>query len=286
MVGVNITVTDGTGYNDTYIREGLVRVPDLSSIWHYLYDTGQYKYNSSDLDDVSAQSTTQILTHIYGESGYAALSPALDCGRYDNTEDILNNSNPAIDYRYYCRRTSDSQEFAYRFKEYNTNDPQSIYPYVTDRAVHAYSGPCYVYNNVSKPILQQEDGNPTVLWNWTFSNDSYTSTIAYPTQLDALCGTTYVYRGADVPQRDATQRCGDRCIWIWAHKTRCPTMPSDPDPAFYQCPISISNVTNTSLAEHNIADDIARLAASAIALDGRKQNRPVGWASYQLYPIG
>ena len=63
-------------------------------------------------------------------------------------------------------------------------------------------------------------------------------------------------------------------------------MPSDPNPAFYQCPISISNVINANDTSHNISDSMARLAASAIALNGRKQYQPVGWALYQLYPIG
>ena len=287
LIAVKITITDGTSYNDTYVRNGLVRVPDLGCVWHYLYDAKQYSCNQN-LDDPSAQSTTQITMHSFGESGFEALSPALDCGSYTNTEDILNTSNPAIDYRYYCRRTLKQQEFAYRFKEYNLNDARGVYPYFTNRYIKASSGPCYVYDNVSAPEAQLQNNGQAVVFNWTFSNNTYESTIAYPTQLDALCGTTYIYRGADVPQRDASQRCGDsdRCIWIWAHKTRCPTMPSDPNPAFYQCPISISNVTNTNGTDHSISDSLARLAASSIALNGRKQYQPVGWASYQLYPIG
>ena len=287
MINVEIIVADGTGYNDTYVRNGTVRVPSLACVSHYLYDATRYICNQN-LDDPSGQSTTQITMHSYGESGYEALSPALDCGRYDSTADIINTSTPFIDYRYYCRRTPEHQEFAYRFKEYNLDDKQGVYPHFTNRYINASSGPCHVYTNISEPKAQLQNDKTAVVWNWTFSNSTYTSTIAYPTQLDALCGTTYIYRGADVPQRDNTQSCSDngRCIWIWAHKTRCPTMPSDPNPAFFQCPVSISNVTNANVPEHEISDSIARLAASAIALNGRKQYEPAAWASYQLYPIG
>lgn len=286
MINVEITVTDGTSYNDTYVRNGSVNVPDLGCVWHYLYDAKRYLCNQN-LDDTGGQSTTQILMHNFGESGFDTLSPALDCGSYDNAEDILNTSHSAIDYRYYCRRTPGQQEFAFRFKEYNMNDSPGIYPYFTNRYISASSGPCYIYDKISPPKAQLQNDGTAVVWNWTISNDTYTGTIAYPTQLDALCGTTYIYRGADVPQRDPTQRCddSDRCMWIWAHKTRCPGT-SDPNPAFYQCPISISSVVNATIPEHNISDSMARLAASGIALNGRKQYQPVAWASYQLYPIG
>ena len=157
MMSVKLGVTDGTSYNDTYITGGVVRVPDLSSVWHYNYDKGKYDSADQDLDSPGSQSTAQITMHSFGQSGYDTLSPALDCGRYDITTDILNTSTPKIDYRYYCRRTPEHEEFAYRFKEYNTDDLQGIYPHFTNRYITASSGPCIVYNVSSTTTNQRGD---------------------------------------------------------------------------------------------------------------------------------
>ena len=281
LLNVEVQVVDGTNYNDTYTQAGTVRVPDLSCYWHYVYDARHYQcgLNSS---DVSAQATTQVIAHDFGANGYGALTPSSDCGNYTDISQVLAST---WDHRYYCRRNADRPEFAFRFNEYNTDDNQSTYPYLTDRTITASSGPCTVYNQTSRRLLQLADGTKAV-WNYTYRslNGSITGSIIIPVQNEALSGTTYVYRGAKVPQNATTWACGNRCINMWAHKSPVPY--GDRSSLFYQCPITVGYVGNATQSAHYISDGIARLAASSIALQGRNQDGTDKWAQYQLYPIG
>ena len=128
------------------------------------------------------------------------------------------------------------------------------------------------------------------VWNYTYSNDTLTDTIAIPTTYEALDGTTYIYRDRDIPQRAMEYSCGPRCLWMWAHVSRGPSF-GNSRPIFYQCPITVFPVvsaTNAILPEHNVTDDMARLLAASIGLQGRKGlvNGWQGWKQYQLYTEG
>jgi hypothetical protein len=58
--------------------------------------------------------------------------------------------------------------------------------------------------------------------------------------------------------------------------------------AFYECPITISPVSNTTTDAQTISDSIARLAASAIGLQGRSALADGNefWTQFQFYPYG
>ena len=103
------------------------------------------------------------------------------------------------------------------------------------------------------------------------TNRTFYGSITIPVQVTAFEGTTYVYRGLNTPQGLITYSCGFQCIWMWAYKAAGHGDSS----TFYQCPISVSNVTEVpndmqaSNDTQKVSDGMARLAAASIAPQGR-----------------
>ena len=263
---------DGTNWNGTYIRADQVNASDLSCYYHHFYDMQTYFCDPS-------PETVQGIVHAYGEYSFGSLIEGNDCVKYTVIEDVLRSqTNP----RYYCRRTPGQQEFAYRFLEYNPQDHQRTYPHMTDRVITASAGQCYEYS-VSHVETRTVAGGK---WsNYTYTNETFSDSILLPVQTDTFDGTVYIYRGFKVPQNATNWSCGLRCIWMWAHKTVGPHDPS----TFYQCPVTVNPVQgglNDVLQDvHRISDDIARLAASSIGLQGGNSDPDVGWTQFQFYPI-
>ncbi|KAL8829650.1 MAG: hypothetical protein Q9191_001901 [Dirinaria sp. TL-2023a] len=264
LVNLTYSLDDGTDWNGTYTREGTVNVANLSCYFH------NQDCPSDDHEDI-----VQATAHAYGE-----VSSGTVCGPYNTTADILHSRN---DYEYYCRRTPGNQQFAYRFSEYNPRDLQRTHPHFTNRIVTASAGQCFQYSQVNLTLAPDLNGLMNA-WNYTFTNGSYTSSIRIPVNMEAVNGTAYVYRSAVIPQEAVTWSCGPRCMWLWAHKSFGAGEPS----TFYQCPITVSQVSNVTHPGQNITDGIARLAASAIGLQGRFVGSPPNrtWTQYQFYPFG
>lgn len=61
-------------------------------------------------------------------------------------------------------------------------------------------------------------------------------------------------------------------MWMWVFKAHNPKE----EPAFYQCPITISVVSNVTNVMQHVSNDVARTAAASIALQGR-------WAGTKIY---
>ena len=259
---------DGTNYDGTYVRGGQVNATNLTCYNHHTYDA--HTYSCDQRDEV-----VQGIVHLYGEYAFGSLSESNDCGNYTTVEDILRSrSNP----KYYCRRTPGRQEFAYRFLEYNPKDHQKTYPFLTNRTITASAGECYSYSLSGVDKGTSEGGR----WsNYTYSNGTFSGTILLPVQTDTFDGTVYVYNGFNPPQTETTYACGPRCIWMWAHKT---VGPSDRS-MFYKCPVTVNAVQNSSQDAHNVSNDIARLAASSIGLQGGNSDPEIGWVQFQFYPI-
>jgi hypothetical protein len=84
-------------------------------------------------------------------------------------------------------------------------------------------------------------------------------------------------------------------MWMWAFKALS-TNPFDQGQpmALYQCPITVSPVSDNGKEiddRHKVSDGMAKLAASAIGLQGRYANPPQlnntrVWKQYQLYTWG
>ena len=74
---------------------------------------------------------------------------------------------------------------------------------------------------------------------------------------------------------------------MWAYRN-----PSGEErPAFYKCPVNISDVINAQLPEHQISNDTVKVAAAAIALHGGYlgpifDDSRKDWISYQFYASG
>lgn len=268
LVNLTYSLDDGTDWNGTYTKPGTVNVTDLSCYHHLGGCPGE------DHEDV-----TQALAHTYGE-----LATDADCGLYNTTDDILKSK---YHYSYYCRTSPGQQEFAHRFSEYNPEDVQGTFPYFTNRIITASSGKCFEYKEVNHTVGPDLNGMHSA-WNYTFTNGSSTSNIMIPINMEAFNGTTYVYRGTTIPQKADMWSCGPRCMWMWAHKS-----PGAGDSSlFYQCPITVSQVSDITDPKQNLTDGMARLAASAIGLQGRFVNQKPGhqservWTQYQFYPFG
>ena len=216
--------------------------------------------------------TSQALAHAYGD-----LSLVSECGPYTEVSDVLKYKN---NYGYYCKRTRHQQEFAYRFSEYNPTDIQKVYPRLTNRTITASSGGCLEYSTV---------GGSTTLGNgdlvYKYKNDTYNGNITIPGQSVAIDGTTWIYRDTKTPQKADNYACGPRCIKIWAHKARG----HGENSTFYECPVTVNHVSNPIYDEQDVPDDVARLAAASIALQGRPSgsvNNVNVWTQYQLYAFG
>ena len=256
------------------MRLEAVNAANLSSYCHFVYDA--HKYNCEPTPE-----SLHGVVHAYGEYAYGSLHEGYDCVKYTTVGDIRRSrANP----KYYCRRTPGQQEFAYRFLEYNPIDHQRSYPFLTDRLITASAGLCYIYS-VSSVERGTDVGGK---WStYTYANKTFNSSILLPVSVDTFDGTIYIYRGFNVPQNATVWSCGSRCMWMWAHKTVAPNEPS----TFYQCPITVYPVQykysqETYLADaHQVSDDVARLAASSIGLQGGNSDPTVGWTQFQFYPV-
>lgn len=237
---------DGKDYNDTYVKSGTVKASNLTS-----YFRGNYPIGFED---------DQALAHSWGQS-----IKAQPCGKYEDIAEVYESHNNPF---YFCRRTKGKQEFAYRFKEYNNHDLEGTYPYFTNRVITASSGVCFQYTVLDTTRNYLDHGNQYS--DFSFSNSTYTSSISIPTLNEGWSATVYVYRGPDLPQITKVNSCGDRCLWIWAHRT---SVPDNNTSTFFQCPITISEVSNATTPPHSIPDSVARVAAASIALQGRWQGR-------------
>jgi len=260
LISLECTVDDGNNYNSTYTTNGSVRVPRLGC------------YYSGDICSKNPVSTG-ARAHAYGEM---TLSP--DCGRYSEIADILHSK---YEYPSYCRQ--DLLEFSYRFFEYNRDDTQEAFPHFTNRIITAACGDCIEYDQVG------DHGNvklgDTSAWNFTYTNNTINDSIAIPVASLGTGGTTYIYRDKNVPAEASTEAYGDRGLWMWAYKNA-----GGPEkPKFYQCPVTVSVVSNVTQPAHDLSDEVARVAVASIALQGQWHQgtlkHPI-WSQYQFYAMG
>ena len=208
--------------------------------------------------------------HLYGD-----MSRTAEEGSYDDISDVLQSEH---NYLLYHRTESYHQQVAYRFKEYNQKDTQRLYPFFTNRTFIAESANCSTYDEISA-----HDNNPT---NFTISKTGSTDKqwIVIPDVYLNPNGTTYIYQGFHDPVHAPWFSCGDRCVKMWAYKNP----PRQNATAFYECSVAISIVANASEPQHAIPDDMAKLAAAAIALGGQIKGLPnnLNNRQYRFYALG
>ena len=207
--------------------------------------------------------------------------PIFKRGTYDHIQDVVKSPD---NYGYFCRNTPG--ECAYRFVEYNPDDEQRTYPLFTNRTITASTGECFTYQETEQPTQVKDTSGIADALEFKFSNGTVHDSIIIPQQLGGIDSTTYIYRGIDLPQDTKKFSCGDRCIWMWAHKSPG----SGENSTFYQCPITIGTVSNLNSDTQIVPDSIAKLAASSIALQGRWAVNGTSpqriWTQFRFYPFG
>ena len=276
VIGLTYSADSGTDWQGTYPQAGLVNASDL----------GCYSDNKSPCPSeigIPEHEVEQIIAHSLGEMAQNSA-----CRTYNDLSEVYeSDANPL----YWCNQNPGRQEFAYRFTEVNPVDTIRVYPRLTNRVITAASSRCYQYNiDTSSGVKVNDLNGDLAAYNWSYSNGTVNGSITIPTTYSAFDSTTYVYRGTNIPQLETQQACGSRCMWMWAYRARS-TFPQDSgqEMAVFQCPITISEVSNTTNATQEISDGMAKLAAASIALQGRfvglNQTTQV-WTQYQLYPWG
>ena len=237
-------------------------------------------------DDCPSQITTDALAHSYGDLTLAADSrQTSDCGYFTDVASVISSQE---NFRYYCRRNTTVHGFAYRFNEYNPDDTQKSYPHFTDRVISASSGECNEYSQVGIPeptaVGDTNSLNYISAMNFTYTNNLTSGSIVIPTSALGDEGTTYIYRGMKLPAKAITYGYGDRGIWMWAYRNPG----REQDSRFYECPVSISAVSNVVNPKHNITNEVAREAAASIALQGqwRGPGEDPDYRQWQWYAEG
>lgn len=247
MISLTYTIDDGNDYNTVYRRPGNTSVTNLLC----------YGVNGT---DCPSSITAQALAHAYGQT-ILGTPP----GGYDQ---LSTTKNPNEDYPYYSRvsRNGDeaNQEFAYRFKEYNPKDRFQAYPLFTNRIIRASSGECIEYPELPDERKDDKIGEISAT-KFTYQNGSSNGTITIPISNQGREGTTYIYNGFHQPDSADLQRCGDRCLLMWAYRNDG----SKEKSTFFRCPITVSEVSNTTRDEQKISEGLARIAAASISLQGQ-----------------
>lgn len=257
LINLEVTVDDGHDQNGAYHRSGK---PLVSKIDCYYSNT-----------TCPGAVPRHALAHAYGD-----MTLATPRGYYN---DIPNTKQ---DFQVWRRR--DLSQFAHRFNEYNPNDKQQAYPYMTDRIITSASGECIEYDQDDK--TEPDIVGHSSATKFTYRNKTFSDTVSIPNLALGRDGTTYIYRGIHPPDlaNASMTVCGDRCMYLWVYKN-----PGKTDgPKFYQCPITVSNVSNTKQPEHEVPRAVARVAAVSIALQGQVRG-PVDdpdYHQFQFYAIG
>lgn len=215
--------------------------------------------------------------HTYGE-----LIRGQQCCRYHDDSGIQNANQTCP---YFCH--DNKQEFAYRYNVYNPSDTAHAYPCLTNRNVRASAGQYHRYevNPAKSSVVSGTDGTNEVE-RVAFTNGTFTGHLPIPRSDAAFSSTTYVYNGSALPSDGTATACGPRCLWIYAlHQGDGYNTPAH----IVSCPITVSEVYNSTQDWQILPDGPARTAAASIALTGRYTN-PKGlgtvWQQYQLYPQG
>ena len=257
----------GTNSSGVFTSPGMVSTCSLDC-----YHESPFSNNCS-----SAPETPQALAHAYGE-----ITTARRLCPYTIDDDI---KDAPQDCGYFAN--NDGQEFALRYLEYNLNDSVGTYPYRTNRIIKASSGPCYQYS-VDIDQVYSIDGTDGIqeIFVYPFFNATYSNILPIPKPNAAFDATSYVWNGTLAPQNAIEQSCGPRCVWLYAFQS-IGILTGRPDQIF-QCPITVSDVTETTQSVHQLSDENARIAAASIALSGRYTGPPDNkvWQQYQLYPWG
>ncbi|KAH9206926.1 hypothetical protein DL95DRAFT_374802 [Leptodontidium sp. 2 PMI_412] len=203
--------------------------------------------------DEDTKSSSQLAAHTYGELGLAFSSTILN---YSDT-DVL-----PIDYLSF--RDSDpiyfkaTDYFQYVFEETAASNDSKLDYFYSNRSIVTTSS-CNVY-----PVIDNLNGSSQT---FQVEQDGFVHTQYF--QSIGPNSTTYLTS----PDHGD---CGSRCANVYAYET------NGTAGFFYMCNITVSDVYNASILEHRVSDTNAKMAASAIALQGYQSE--VNYNQSQRYP--
>ena len=268
MIGLTYSMDGGTDYTGITTQQGLVNVSMIDCY---------YTENLCATRPGAPPEVVQSQAHTYGE-----ITRGQHRCPYTNDEDIY---NAPPNCTYFVSQTR--PEYAFRYNEYNPHDRAHAYPYRTKRVVRASTDNCFQYNETSQSLVDTQDGQDEE-YIYKYSNETYSGELPIPKPVTAFDSTTYVYNGSYAPQDASAQSCGDRCIKLYAYRSYGNV--THRKSVFFQCDVTVSEVSNADQDAHKLSADTARLAAASIALTGRyfhvDGNNFTFWQQYQLYPFG
>ncbi|KAI4220278.1 MAG: hypothetical protein L6R36_007733 [Xanthoria steineri] len=264
LISLQVTAEDGHDYNGIYTRSGQVNVSKIDCY-----------YADDECLGIEQAGAMHAHAHIYGQM-------RTERRDYDNITDLITSKH---DVGVWHR--TDKTEFAHRFNEYNENDTQKAYPFFTNRVITSSAGECVQYDVKETPVESTMGDVDASSFTYRTKDGSSPGTILIPKSSLGEDGTTYIYRGVHDPSQasDPKVACGDRCMYVWVYRN-----PGRQPPALFQCPITISNVSNSTSTKHDIPDAVARVAAVSVALQGRwqgslKNKKALQFHQYQFIPF-
>ena len=271
MMPIFYALEQGTDANGTTVVPGTVSIPSLDCY---------YQPHTSD-ECPGDWSVPPSLAHDYG--GVGVLSNDACVYRTDNDIPSVGQGCP------YLRR-ADGREFLIRYPDYNPNDTLRIYPNLaTGRNVRVSVGDCpHQHSPPSEPTDDQDGQNNSR--DYTFYNGTANITVSSPNNQRAWNATTYIWNGMNLPLSADAESCGERCVHVYAHRVMAKDGRNDQQEDMFQCPITVTPMSNADLPVHELPDNMARMAAGAIGLTGRwRKGKPgfiADWRTAQLYQQG
>ncbi|CAO1596238.1 hypothetical protein XANCAGTX0491_000091 [Xanthoria calcicola] len=181
MMGLTYSMDNGVNSTIITTSRGNVSVPHVECY----YNRGVCTTTPDQPPEIA-----QNEAHAYGE-----LTQGLERCPYATDEDIFKASQ---DCQYF--KSNVSQEFAYRFAEYNPQDRRRVYPYQTKRLIKVSSGACHRSspegNDVYYAPFKDEPRSMVVL---RISNGTDDELVSVDRSVTAFDSTTYAYLGVLAP---------------------------------------------------------------------------------------
>lgn len=172
----------GTDATTITTLNGMVNVSRIDCYYDYAED------RCANEGPDAAPEITQSQAHTYGE-----LTRGQRRCPYTTDQDIYSSPQNCT---YFYNRVS--QEFAYRFAEYNPDDRASAYPYLTKRIVRASADNCHEYSVSSMDAIDSPDGEKGT-WVFNYYNQTFNGSLPIPKPSAAFDASTYVYNGLQAP---------------------------------------------------------------------------------------
>ena len=207
-------------------------------------------------DAVSQTSANQLMAHTYGQMSFNLNWSIISIDQPDLSP-VQPLTLVASQGTNYWMADNYGQ---YVFQQWPAESTTTNGAFYSNRTIIANTT-CYVYD-----VTQGADGDSQQIY---YTKNGTMQVVDF--QMIEPDSTTYYTSPQDGD-------CGPRCANVCAFEN------SGSTGFYHECNITISNVNNATLPEHEIPDEIAKLAAASIALQGYQAKNVAN--QYQRYPAG